>query len=221
VSGATRPRPSRAASAVWAGIDVGGPRKGFHVALVDGRRVIDAPRRLVSAAAVLEYLAPWRPIAVGIDSPRRLAVDGQRSRPCERDFVAARICALRYTPDRRGLSASPVYYSWIANGLALWQALEAAGVTALECFPTASWTRWYRPRARTPRATWSTRALMRRRLDGVSGPLDQDERDAIGAALTAYEWSAGRCETFGDIIVPVAPPRAMGGVAAASRRGGR
>jgi len=219
VSRATPLHTLRATSAVWAGVDVGGPRKGFHVALVDGRRRVDAPHRLLTPAAVLEYLERWHPVAVGIDSPRRLAADGQRSRPCEREFVAAGICALRYTPDRRGLRASPVYYSWIANGLALWQALEGAGLTALECFPTASWTRWYRPRARTPRATWSTRALARRRLDGVGGALDQDERDAIAAALTAYEWSAGRCETFGDIIVPVAPPRAAHAGAAASRRG--
>ena len=196
-------------SAAWAGVDVGAWRKGFHVALVDGRSrsVLAPPVRLSSAAEVVKFLTPWHPRAVGVDSPRALAPDGLRSRPCERAFVAAGICALRFTPDRRGLAANPGYYAWVANGLELWRALDAAGVTALECFPTASWTRWYGPRRQQPRGRWSQRALRSLRLTGVKTPLDQDERDAIGAALTAYEWSHGRCEVFGDIVVPAALAR--------------
>ncbi|MGH7308198.1 MAG: hypothetical protein ACREK6_05850, partial [Candidatus Rokuibacteriota bacterium] len=133
--------------------------------------------------------------------PLRPAPDGERSRPCERAFARAGICGLRYTPDRLRLNTSP-YYAWILNGLALYRGLTAAGLAAIECFPTASWTRWYGPRGRAPRSAWSRAALRGLPLAGVPRRLDQDERDAIAAALTAREHDRHRTERFGDLVVP-------------------
>jgi predicted nuclease with RNAse H fold len=186
---------------VWAGVDVGGRRKGFHAAVVDGRRLLAAPVNIKDAAGVVAWLGPWAPALVAVDSPRGPAAPGRRSRPEERDFVAAGICGLRYTPDARTIRGQ-AHYEWVACGLALYRALGAAGYAAIECFPTAAWTRWHGARGDRPRGEWSAAALSARRLRAVPARLNQDGRDAIAAALTAFEHDHGRCDTFGAIVVP-------------------
>jgi predicted nuclease with RNAse H fold len=194
----------------WAGVDVGAEAKGFHLALIDARRLIDGPERCPSADEAVRRLASWRPHLVAVDSPLRPAPDGERSRPCERAFARARICGLRFTPDRVALRSSR-YYAWILNGFALYRGLRAVGLTAVECFPTASWTRWYGPRGRAPRSAWSQAALRRLPLAGLPRRLDQDERDAIAAALTAREHDHDLTERFGDLVVPRRRPKDYSG----------
>ncbi|HSF04193.1 MAG TPA: DUF429 domain-containing protein [Methylomirabilota bacterium] len=191
-------------------MDVGAAAKGFHVAMIDARGLVGGPERCLSAAEAVRLLASWQPRLVAVDSPLRPAPDGERSRPCERQFARARICGLRFTPDRLALRSSR-YYEWILNGFALYRGLGAAGLTAIECFPTASWTRWYGPRGRAPRSQWSRAALHRLPLTGVPRRLDQDERDAIAAALTAREHDQQRTERFGDLVVPRRRPKGHSG----------
>ncbi|MBI2157387.1 MAG: DUF429 domain-containing protein [Candidatus Rokubacteria bacterium] len=185
---------------VWAGVDVGGRRKGFHAAAVDGRGVIGGPARLLTPGDVVAWLRPLRPRLIAVDSPRRPAPDGRRSRADERALARA-VCSLRYTPDRRALARNR-YYEWIRHGFELYAALARAGLRAVECFPTAAWTRWSGPRGRRPRAAWSARALTRLGVAGVPSRLGQDGRDAIAAALTAHACGRGRAERFGAIVVP-------------------
>ncbi len=185
----------------WAGVDVGAAAKGFHLALVDGRRLVAGPERRRTAHEAVQLLVSWAPRLIAVDSPLRPAPDGHRSRPCERAFARARICGLRFTPDRRTLASSR-YYEWILNGFALYRGLTTAGLRAIECFPTASWTRWYGPRQTSPRGAWSAAALRRRPLASVPRRLDQDERDAIAAALTARDHALKLTERFGDLVVP-------------------
>lgn len=199
----------------WAGIDVGGRRKGFHATVIAGGArstlsLVAGPQRLLTPAAVLEWLARWSPRLVGVDAPRTLGDNPIRFEGERR--LARELCHLRYTPTREALERqkqghAPRYYEWIEHGLELYAALEAAGLEAIEAFPTASWTRWLGPRNGEPRAQWSTRALAMVcqrdiRLGGLPDRLDQDERDAVGAALTAYAYETGRCERYGDIVVP-------------------
>jgi hypothetical protein len=68
---------------VWAGVDVGARRKGFHGAVIDDRRLIDGPLRLPTVQDVVEWLALRRPELVAVDSPREAAPDGGKSRPEE------------------------------------------------------------------------------------------------------------------------------------------
>src|SRR5207247_4668529 len=125
---------------VWAGVDVGGRRKGFHLALVDDERLHAGPVRVSSVPGAVRWLR-WRaPRLVAVDSPRSPAPDGLRSRPEER-LLASRVCGIRFTPERALLRPSR-YYEWIVRGLELYSALEEAGLTVVECFPTASFTRW-------------------------------------------------------------------------------
>src|SRR5947208_1698991 len=129
------------ATVQWAGVDVGGKKKGFHVALVAGQRLVGL-RTVQDPVLLARWLRLCGPTLVAVDSPRSPAPAGERSRPGERLLVAAGICSIRYTPDREGLASNPNYYEWIEQGFRLYDELQKVGLKAIECFPTASWTRW-------------------------------------------------------------------------------
>ena len=147
---------------VWAGVDVGGPRKGFHLGVTDGRRLIDH-KQARSAEEAVRTLRQWQPILVAIDSPRRPALSG-KSRPEERCLAKA-ICGIRYTPNREVIERNP-HYEWIRCGWTLYRLIEREGLDAIECFPTASWTVWGRRRSGT-RARWSAGLLRASLLFGA------------------------------------------------------
>ena len=204
----------------FAGIDVGGPRKGLDVAVVEARHgaytLIELERRLI-ASDVVVLLTPFRPLVVAVDSPRCAALHGCKSRPCE-VLLRKRICGIRYTPDDASLKTSS-YYAWIRNGFSLYDELDDASKAGtvgdvIECFPTASWTAIGGARAKGPedwesRAKWTRRLLARelegkRKLTRVPANHNQDERDAIVAAHTAWAWQAGRRPkgAYWPIVVP-------------------
>lgn len=186
-----------------AGVDVGGPRKGFHVAVLGPGDVVAVAR----AATVDEVVARCGgAVLVGVDAPAAWAPPGERSRPDERAFTRAGICGIRYTPDEATARArTDGYLDWVWQGLALYGALHAAGLGTAEVFPTASWTRWLGPRGRRPRGAWSGDGMGRLRaggLDDAGVATDQDQRDAVAAALTARQATAGTVERFGALVVP-------------------
>jgi predicted nuclease with RNAse H fold len=187
----------------WAGVDVGGSRKGFHLVVLDEQGICAGPQRCTAVDEALAWLLRSRPSVTAVDSPAAPAPDGERSRPCEREFLAARVCQLRPTPDRETIEArQDAYYEWIERGFALYDALRQAELTVIECFPTASWTRWAGPRNGRSRAHWTREALARMPLVGLRARLNQDDRDAIAAALTARAHTLGLTEEFGPLIVP-------------------
>jgi predicted nuclease with RNAse H fold len=186
---------------VWAGVDVGGSRKGFHVALLD-----EDLRIALGRAATVERCvhAVQGAAVIGIDAPAAWADPGEGSRACERAFAAAGVCGIRPTPDAAAAAVrTDRYYEWIERGLELWAALRVEGMRAVECFPTASWTRWVGSRGRTGRGAWSAAGLAALGLKG-DRPGNQDERDAVAAALTAWQCDRrpASVERFGDLVVP-------------------
>jgi predicted nuclease with RNAse H fold len=181
------------------GVDVGGRRKGFDVALLDGREVAALVPGL-DREAVTELVSMYQPALVAIDSPRSCAAEGQSTRECERQLNTS-ICGIRWTPDKKRVHADP-YFAWIVEGLALYAALAAADVPVIEVFPTASWTRWYGPRGRLTRAVWTRHGLARLCLTGVPQRTNQDQRDAIAAAMTAQQHTRGWTQEIGEIVVP-------------------
>lgn len=191
----------------YAGVDVGGRRKGFHAAVLDGHRVelFASPE----PGEVVAWLAERRPRVVAVDSPCDAAPDGLVCRAGEREVIAARdLPNVRSTPDMRTMLArEDGYYEWVLNGLRLWEDLDrAAEWEVVECFPTASWTRWAGPRGGRSRSEWSREALGELRLDGVPARASQDQRDAIAAAMTAFLHAEGETERFGPIVVPLGAP---------------
>ena len=183
-----------------AGVDVGGKRKGFDVAVIDDRRVLALQSRL-TCGQVVDLVLANRPAVVAIDSPRCCAPEGQAARDGELQ-LARSICGIRWTPDAGRVHAS-AYYAWILEGFALLDALTAGGVEVIEVFPTASWTRWQGKRGPRTRAAWTRQALAAFSLECVPARTNQDQRDAVAAAMTAHQHSLALTETMGDIVVPV------------------
>ncbi len=189
----------------WLGVDVGGPRKQFDAALVEDDRVVALePRRSVDhIVALVESSCPS---VVAIDSPRSCAPPGQTRRESKRE-LAAEVCNIRWTPPRDDLDGND-YYRWIVEGLRLYDALRDAPCDVIECFPTASWTRWHGARRSRTRARWTREALSTLGVEGVPRRTNQDQRDAIAAALTARAYYRGQCTSFGgEIVVPRRPER--------------
>ncbi len=184
---------------VWVGVDVGGKRKGFDVAVIDDRRVLALQGHL-TCRQVVDLVSEHRPAVIAIDSPCCCAPEGQTARDGELQLAKA-ICGIRWTPDARHVYAS-AYYTWILEGLALFDALAAHGVEVIEVFPTASWTRWHGKRGPRTRAAWTRQGLAALGLDSVPARTNQDQRDAIAAAVTARQHSLALTETMGDIVVP-------------------
>jgi predicted nuclease with RNAse H fold len=181
------------------GIDVGARRKGFDAALLDDREVAALIRGL-DREAVVELVSMHEPALVAVDGPRSCAPEGQSTRECERGLNTS-ICGIRWTPDRKRVHAEP-YFAWIVEGLALYAALAAADVPVIEVFPTASWTRWHGPRGPLTRAAWTRHGLARLCLTGLPERTNQDQRDAIAAAMTAQQHTRGLTQQIGEIVVP-------------------
>ena len=182
------------------GVDVGGRRKGFDVAVLDDREVAALIGHL-DREAVVELVCMHQPALVAVDSPRSCAPEGQSTRECERELSTS-ICGIRWTPDKKRVHANP-YFAWIVEGLALYAALATADVPVIEVFPTASWTRWHGHRGSLTRAAWTRDGLARLRLTGVPERTNQDQRDAIAAAMTAQQHTRGLTQQIGEIVVPV------------------
>jgi len=184
---------------VWVGVDVGGKRKGFDVAVIDDRRILLLQDHLM-CREVVNIVRGKRPAVVAIDSPRSCAPDGQTAREDELR-LARSICGIRWTPDAERVHANP-YYAWILEGLDLFDKLADHGAEVIEVFPTASWTRWHGKRGPQSRAAWSRQGLAALGLENVPARTNQDHRDAIAAAMTARQHSLALTETIGDIVVP-------------------
>ncbi len=185
--------------AVWIGVDVGGQRKGFDVAVIDDRQVL-ALRACLTCQQVVDLVTAHQPEITAIDSPCSCAPTGHTARGGERQ-LARSICGIRWTPDESHVHAS-AYYAWIIEGLALFGALGRRGAKVIEVFPTASWTRWHGRRGSRTRAAWTRQGLAALGLAGVPAQTNQDQRDAIAAAVTARQHTLAMTETMGDIVVP-------------------
>lgn len=190
------------------GIDVGGRRKGFHAAAVNERALVAGPKQIGGVDAVLGWVDELRPEVVALDSPKTCAFKGERSRADER-ALAKEICGIRWTPEMAKLNGNP-YYEWIACGLELYEALEPDRSRrrwrVIEVFPTASWSVWVGRRGKRTRARWTREALADTKLEGLPfRRLNQDDRDAIAAALTARQHDDHGTRRFGEIVVPKGP----------------
>ena len=193
---------------------MGGKRKGFDAAVIDERRLLEL-RRGLTCEQVVGLVTAHSPAVVAIDSPRYCAPEGQTCRDDERQ-LATSICGIRWTPDIEHVRASP-YYAWILEGLELFDALSRRGTEAvIEVFPTASWTRWCGKRGSRSRAAWTRQGLSALGLEGIPVRTNQDQRDAIAAAVTARQHSMGTTEAIGDIVVPL-PPASTSGSASGAR----
>lgn len=178
--------------AVWLGVDVGGNRKRFDVALIDEHALLDRWARLDSDE-VVSLVREKRPTVVAIDSPCSCAPAGHKSREGERKLNKA-VCGIRWTPDETKVQSGATYYGWVVEGLRLYEALASSGAEVIEVFPTASWTRWLGKVGSKSRATWTREGMNMLKLANLPKRTNQDERDAIAAAVTARLHTLGKTE---------------------------
>jgi len=119
---------------IVAGIDVGGVRRGFHVAVVDGDSgEFLAMRNLFSAHDVSGLLAEFSALAcVAIDCPPRCQIDGPLTRLAERQVNRAGV-KVQWTRRK-----PMVGDEWMANGESVWKSVKEKlpQVQIVETFPT-------------------------------------------------------------------------------------
>ncbi len=201
------------------GIDVGGPRKGFHaVALTGGAYAAQL------ATSDAEAFAQWcrsevQASVIAIDAPCRWSRNG-RARPCERELRQQGIICFA-SPTRQAAVAHPTgYYDWMLQGEALYQALEAShpliahlpmdGPGCFETFPHAITWHLRGGQAQASRKRTQRRELLQHAGIDLAPLTNIDWIDAALCALTAHHASSGSaCVHYGEpetgwIVVPSA-----------------
>ncbi len=207
---------SRPAGRIDAGIDVGGPRKGFHAVALRGHRVV-ATLNATDPVAVAAWVRAVGAVAVAVDAPGRWSLTG-RARPAERELARLGFRCFA-TPTEAAARAHPKgWYDWMLAGAALYAALAPThplypvlgpgGATSCETFPHAVAGALA---GRPPRANEEKEAFRRAvlRAAGIDpAPLvGVDFVDAALCALTAQALGRGRATALGDaaeghIVVP-------------------
>lgn len=118
-----------------AGIDVGGERKGFHIAVLDcGSGQIISLSNSNSPSQVAGHLATLQTLeCIAIDCPPRCQIRGPETRLAERDLHKE---GFRVQWTRRAPMPPP---DWMVNGENLWRTLQnrLEQVQIIETFPTA------------------------------------------------------------------------------------
>ena len=200
------------------GIDVGGPRKGFHaVALRDGVYLdkFASPDPPALATWCIQVGAR----AVAIDAPCRWSRTG-RARPAERALAAEGIHAFA-TPSLEAAEGRD-FYRWMLNGAALYRVIEAhfrlfdggnaaTGPVCCETFPQAVACA-LAGKVVSARGKGVVRRALLREAGIATAPLANiDLVDAALCALAAQALLAGRFKTYGDvgegfIVVPACGP---------------
>ncbi len=199
---------------VVVGVDVGGPKKGFHtVALREGQFLEKLATH--DAAEVVAWCGDIDASVVGIDAPCCWSRTG-RARSCEREMADEGLHAFA-TPNRAVGELNP-FFGWMRNGDALYRCikhhyplfdgtLSTSRPVCFETFPhavayalagkilSAKHKRVDRPR------------LLREAGLSTESLTNIDMVDAALCALTAHHFLAGTFKTYGDfaegfIVVP-------------------
>lgn len=117
------------------GIDVGGVKKGFHLALADSTsQNIESICANASIQEAIEFVDNHQPEIIAIDCPPRAAINGPNTRLSERQIN--RLPGVRIQWTRRPSHTPP---EWMTHGEQLWRALahEFPQLPIIETFPTA------------------------------------------------------------------------------------
>lgn len=199
---------------VVVGVDVGGPKKGFHAVALKDRQLFEMVA-LRDPAAVVQWTRSLHASAVGIDAPCAWSLTG-RGRHCERELASSGIRAFA-TPSR-AVGARHPFYSWMLNGAELFCHLmthyqlfdgrqSPTDPVCFETFPHAvactlagKILSARHKRAERPR-------LLRQAGVSVDSLTAIDQVDAALCALTAQHLLCGAFRAYGDavegfIIVP-------------------
>jgi predicted nuclease with RNAse H fold len=205
-----------------AGIDVGGERKGFHIAILCGNKLV-----LSDKSRDPQYLAQlclaYKAVAVGIDSPCQWGRPGV-GRTAEKELAAERIFCFSTPTRERATNATSGFYGWMFNGERLYQALAATypllheaqysgGVRAVcfETFPHAVTCSMLGTNvASAKHKRQQRRQLLENAAIDTRSLKSIDAIDAALCALTATHLMQRNTKSYGDaeggyIFVPKSP----------------
>jgi predicted RNase H-like nuclease len=204
---------------VVAGVDVGGPKKGFHaVALRDGAYL--AQFTSPDAALVAAWCRHIGAQLIGVDAPCRWSTTG-RARPAERALMAEGIWCFA-SPTRAAAEAHPKqYFHWMIAGAELFRRLEkthpllkdiSQPVRYPVCFETFPHAVTCALRGRVVSAKnkrKDRRELLAKAGIALAPHSGIDTVDAALCALTAHYAAANAVDYYGDaesgfIVVPKA-----------------
>ena len=198
------------------GIDVGGPKKGYHaVALLDGR--YHAQFSSCAASDIVDWCRESDAYAVGVDAPCRWSDTG-RARPAERELMAEHVWCFS-TPTLKAAAAHPKnHFGWMLNGAELFRTLEKDyplfdgtispdAHVCFETFPQAIACALAGAPVSAKRKATLRRELLRNAGIDTTRLANIDIVDAALCALTAHQLMAGSIKTYGDaesglIVVP-------------------
>jgi predicted nuclease with RNAse H fold len=199
-----------------AGIDVGGPKKGFHgVALRNGQHWTKfATRDAVSMAGWCRDQVGAS--AIGVDAPCRWSATGG-ARPAERALAKAGIHCFA-TPSFEAAQSNP-FYAWMKSGIEVFGCIErdyplfdgaspgSGKAVCFETFPQAvACALAGKPVSPKQKAT-IRRELLRKAGIAVADLTNIDMVDAALCAVAAHYYLENRAKKYGDpatgfIVVP-------------------
>jgi predicted nuclease with RNAse H fold len=190
-----------------AGIDVGGHKKGCHLVILQGTRILlrvksNEPRDLLDAC--LEHNVQ----AVGIDAPCLWSEAG-RGRLAEKELARQGIFCFS-TPTRER-AASSAFYSWMLSGEQIYVTFRATyplltsrkyegGRVSFETFPHAiSCAVLGKDVASAKKKREQRRKILHDAHIDITPLKSIDDVDAALCALTAGYLLAGRTDVYGDV----------------------
>lgn len=212
-----QPRGRAATDGTVVGVDVGGPRKGFHaVALTDSQYA--GRCATTDVGELIAWCRKMDASVVAVDAPCRWSTDG-RARPAERHLMAQGIWCFSTPTRERAIEHPKNHYGWMLRGEALFQAFEPShplcsthpvrGQTCcFETFPHAITWHLNGGEADASCKRLQRRALLEKAGIALTELTNIDLVDAALCALAAHHAaSGGKCCLYGEqetglILVP-------------------
>ena len=200
------------------GIDVGGPRKGFHAVALENGCYMGQKKTSDAREMVTWCVHGIGARVIAVDAPCRWSIDG-RARPAERELMRKGIYCFSSTTRAKALVHRTDNFGWMLRGEELYQALEVThplftGLPclnerfSLETFPHAVTWHLRGGNASAKRKRFERAELLRAAGILLPVPAGIDTVDAALCALTAHLIATGaQSLCFGDaqtgyIVVP-------------------
>jgi predicted nuclease with RNAse H fold len=196
------------------GVDVGGPKKGFHVVALREGHIFDTCVTL-DAGEVVAWCRRLDASTVGIDAPCCWSYTG-RARPCERALAAERVHA--YATPSQSIGESHKFYRWMRNGAELFRLMtpyyrlfngrmSESSPVCFETFPHAVACALAGRIVSAKHKCSDRRRLLREAGLSIDSLTNIDMVDAALCALTAQHLLNGTVKTYGEaaggfIVVP-------------------
>ena len=196
------------------GVDVGGPKKGFHaVAFGPERRLEKFHSR--NAREIATWCQQHRAMIVAVDAPCRWRREGSAARAAERELAKDGISS--FSTPTEAAAQGHAFYTWMLAGMELYQALAPdfpiydggpiTGRWCIETFPQAAACALAGKIVSAKEKNSVRRGLLAANGIAETELYNLDEVDAAICALTAEAFADGTFDAYGDalgglIVVP-------------------